>query len=47
MKLGAVKEAVLRRSFERHGVWHDQALWSLLRKEWRAARHPHVRAVAH
>ena len=33
-KLGAVREAVLRRSFERHGVWHDQALWSLWRDDW-------------
>ena len=34
-KLGAVREAVLRQSFERHGAWHDQALWSLWRDDWR------------
>lgn len=33
-KLGAVREAVLRRSFERHGEWHDQVLWGILRDEW-------------
>ncbi len=36
-KLGAVKEAVLRQSFERHSQWHDQALWGILRDDWRAA----------
>jgi RimJ/RimL family protein N-acetyltransferase len=36
-KLGAVREAVLRQSFERHGAWHDQNLWGLLRDDWRAA----------
>lgn len=39
-KLGAVREAVLRQSFERHGTWHDQALWSLWRDDW------HGRAAA-
>ncbi len=39
-KLGAVREAVLRRSFERHGRWHDQNLWGLLRDDWRARRAP-------
>lgn len=36
-KLGAVREAVLRRAFHRHGQWHDQALWGILRSGWRAA----------
>jgi ribosomal-protein-alanine N-acetyltransferase len=45
-KLGAVREAVQRRSFERHGAWHDQALWSILRDDWRAARCT-LRAVVH
>lgn len=31
-KLGAVREAVLRQSFERHGVKHDQALWAVVRE---------------
>ena len=34
-KLGAVQEAVLRRSFVRNGEYLDQALWSILRDEWR------------
>ena len=34
-KLGAVREGVLRRSFLRHGQYHDQALWSILDSEWR------------
>lgn len=38
LKLGAVREAVLRHSFERHGVWHDQGLWAVLRDDWQAAR---------
>ena len=33
-KLGAVREAVLRQSFERHGERHDQALWGILRHDW-------------
>ncbi len=37
-KLGAVREAVLRQSFERHGTWHDQVLWALLRDDWSSAR---------
>lgn len=37
-KLGAQPEAVLRRSFERHGRWHDQRLWGLCRLYWRLLR---------
>ncbi len=37
-KLGAVFEAVLRRSLLRDGVYHDQALWTILRDEWRQAK---------
>lgn len=40
LKLGAVQEAVLRRSFSRGGEWLDQALYSLLVDEWRARRAP-------
>jgi RimJ/RimL family protein N-acetyltransferase len=29
-KLGATQEGVLHRSFLRHGVYHDQALWTIL-----------------
>ena len=37
-KLGAVHEAVLRRSFSRHGTCYDQHLWSILREDWRQAK---------
>jgi ribosomal-protein-alanine N-acetyltransferase len=33
-KLGAVREAILRKSFLRHGELHDQALWTILADEW-------------
>jgi RimJ/RimL family protein N-acetyltransferase len=37
-KIGAVREGVLRRSFLRHGQYHDQALWSIVRNDWRQQR---------
>lgn len=37
-KVGAVHEGTLRRSFLRHGVYHDQALYTLLADDWRNAR---------
>jgi RimJ/RimL family protein N-acetyltransferase len=37
-KLGAIHEAVLRRSFRHHGVAEDQHLWSMLREDWRQAK---------
>jgi ribosomal-protein-alanine N-acetyltransferase len=37
-KIGAMHEAVLRRSFHRHGEAHDQALWSILDVDWLAIR---------
>jgi len=37
-KLGAVQEGVLRRSFLRRGEYLDQALWTILRDEWRSAK---------
>jgi RimJ/RimL family protein N-acetyltransferase len=37
-KIGAVREAVLRQSFQRHGQHHDQHLWSILADDWKAAR---------
>lgn len=46
-KLGAVKEAVLRQSFERHGQRHDQALWSIVRSEWLGSNTPHGGATIH
>jgi RimJ/RimL family protein N-acetyltransferase len=45
-KIGAIKEGVLRRSFLRHGQYHDQALWSIVREDWRR-RQPDSRAVVH
>jgi RimJ/RimL family protein N-acetyltransferase len=35
-KIGAVREAVLRRSFLRDGEYLDQALWTILSEDWRA-----------
>lgn len=37
-KMGAVREATLRRSFERNGVYHDEALWSILEADWRRSK---------
>jgi RimJ/RimL family protein N-acetyltransferase len=37
-KVGAVREAVLRQSFARHGQHYDQHLWSILADDWKAAR---------
>jgi RimJ/RimL family protein N-acetyltransferase len=37
-KIGAVKEGVLRRSFLRNGEYLDQALWSMVRDEWRQTK---------
>lgn len=33
-KLGAMPEGVLRRSFLRYGVYHDQVLWSIIDTDW-------------
>lgn len=37
-KLGAVCEATLRRSFQRHGQDWDQHLWSIIDIDWRHAK---------
>jgi ribosomal-protein-alanine N-acetyltransferase len=37
-KVGAVREAILRRSFLRNGRYLDQVLYSILGDDWRAAR---------
>jgi RimJ/RimL family protein N-acetyltransferase len=37
-KIGAVQEGVLRRSFFRHGVHHDQVLWGIVAEDWRLQR---------
>lgn len=46
LKVGAVQEGVLRRSFLRHGEYHDQVLWSMLAEDWRRTRARH-RARVH
>jgi RimJ/RimL family protein N-acetyltransferase len=35
-KAGAVREGILRKSFLRHGEYHDQALWTILADDWRS-----------
>jgi RimJ/RimL family protein N-acetyltransferase len=37
-KIGAVQEGMLRRSFHRHGAYHDQVLWSILACDWQLQR---------
>jgi [ribosomal protein S5]-alanine N-acetyltransferase len=37
-KLGAVQEAVLRKSFKWEGQYVDQALWSIVQSDWRQAK---------
>jgi ribosomal-protein-alanine N-acetyltransferase len=37
-KIGAVPECVLRGSFFRHGRYHDQMLWTILRDDWRESK---------
>ena len=34
-KLGATREGMLRKSFLRDGVFHDQVIWSICQDEWR------------
>ena len=44
-KLGASPEAVLRKSFKRDGVYHDQVLWAIIDIEW-AQRRPPMETVS-
>jgi ribosomal-protein-alanine N-acetyltransferase len=37
-KLGAVQEGVLRKSFYRHGEYHDQVMYAMVADDWRAAQ---------
>lgn len=37
-KIGAVQEGVMRRSFFRNGVYHDQVLWGIVADDWRLQR---------
>jgi ribosomal-protein-alanine N-acetyltransferase len=36
-KVGAFQEGLLRRSFQRHGRYFDQILWSIVKDDWRQA----------
>ena len=45
-KLGALREAVLRKSFLCNGEYVDQALWTIVRDEWRRARTSPIRSHA-
>ena len=46
-KLGAVQEAILRRSFLRNGVYLDQAYWTILAQAWREVRATRTVQVVH
>jgi RimJ/RimL family protein N-acetyltransferase len=46
-KLGAVQEGVLRRSFLRHGKYHDQVLWGILAEDWRLQRLAPLSVITH
>jgi len=48
-KIGAVQEGVLRRSFLRNGIHHDQVLWGIVADDWRLQRLPQLptEVVAH
>ena len=45
MKIGAVREGLLRRSFLRFGQYQDQVLWSLVRDDWRLRQATSVSSV--
>ncbi len=42
LKIGAVREGILRKSFVRDGEYLDQILWSIIREDWMQA---HSKAV--
>jgi RimJ/RimL family protein N-acetyltransferase len=46
-KIGAVQEGVLRRSFLRAGIYHDQVLWGILRDDWRLQQIGALKVAAH
>ena len=46
-KLGAVQEGVLRRSFLRHGEYHDQVLWGILAEDWLQRQSLQLTTVVH
>jgi RimJ/RimL family protein N-acetyltransferase len=40
LKIGAMREGVLRKSFLKDGTYHDQTLWAILADEWRLMNQP-------
>ena len=46
-KIGAIQEAVLRRSFKRGGDYLDQVLWTILAEDWREAKRTPATTVVH
>ena len=46
-KLGATREGFLRKSFLRHGEYHDQALWTILAEDWVEAFRPRISLSIH
>ena len=47
LKIGAVKEGVLRKSLERNGQFLDQALYAILDSDWRAWEASRIVASEH
>lgn len=39
-KIGAVREAVLRKAFLQNGAYQDQLLWAITADDWQSARAP-------
>jgi ribosomal-protein-alanine N-acetyltransferase len=39
-KIGAIQEGILRRTFLRNGIEHDQVLWGIVADDWRLQRLP-------
>jgi len=46
-KVGAIREGVLRRSFNQDGGYLDQGLWSILREDWTAKAVWGAREIVH
>jgi RimJ/RimL family protein N-acetyltransferase len=44
IKIGAVQEAVLRKSFVKNGRTYDQVLFAILEEDWRTGRHADTRS---
>jgi RimJ/RimL family protein N-acetyltransferase len=50
IKVGAVQEAILRKSFVKNGRTYDQVLFAILEQDWRAGHDvdvPSYRALVH